>query len=312
MSLPPDYLRYDSRRAGLDHDWFGHQSVFTRPPIRWPNGAKIALWIVVPIEFFPLDGAQQPFRPVGGLDRPYPDLWGFSNRDYGLRVGLYRIMRVLDRLGLRATAAMNSDVARHYPRLVDEVLRRDWEIMASGVNMARLHHGGLAVDDERALISESVTTLRAASSRAVTGWHSPGHSQSLNTLALLPAQGISYVADWVNDDLPYLVRTPAGALHALPLSFDLSDRKILVQHDGTVEEYEAQVLAAFRHLLAESERHGGRQLSLSITPWITGYPHRIRALARALDTILKAGSVWPATGTQIVEAFKAQQQPARP
>jgi peptidoglycan/xylan/chitin deacetylase (PgdA/CDA1 family) len=310
MSVPPEHLHYAHRRAGLDHHWFEHRSVFTRPPVQWPSGAKIALWLVVPIEFFPLDGAQQPFRPVGGLDRPYPDLWGYANRDYGNRIGLYRIMRVLDRFGLRATAAMNSDIARHYPRLLDETQRRDWELMASGVNMARLHHGGVTEDAERALIAESVTTLRKASGQAIAGWHSPGHSQSMTTLALLAAQGLSYVADWVNDDLPYGVQTSAGALHALPLSFDLSDRKILVQHDGTVDEYEAQVLAAFRHLVAESDRYGGRLLALSITPWIIGYPHRIRTLERLLDTILKAGSVWAATGSQIVEAFKAQ-QPAR-
>jgi allantoinase len=306
MTIPPDHLQYARRRAGLDHDWYEHQTVFARRPIAWPGGAKIALWIVVPIEFFPLDGAQQPFRPIGGLDRPYPDFWGFANRDYGHRVGLYRIMRVLDRRKLRATAAMNSDVARHYPRLLDEVLRRDWEIMASGVNMSRLQHGALAPDAERALISESVTTLRRASGRSIVGWHSPGHSQSMNTLALLAAQGLSYVVDWVNDDLPYAVRTAAGALHALPLTYELSDRKILVQHDRTVEDYEAQVLAAFGHLLAESERYGGRLLSLSVTPWIVGYPHRIRAFERILDAILDTGSVWPATGAQIVEAFKAQ------
>ena len=306
MTIPPDDLRYTHRRAGLDHDWFEHQSLFARPPVQWPGGAKLALWITVPIEFYPLDAPAQPFRPVGGLDRPYPDVWGFSNRDYGNRIGLYRIMRVLDRFGLRATAAMNSEIAPRYPRVLEEVLRRDWEIMASGVDMGHLHHDGLTPDAEHALISESVATLRTAAARPIVGWHSPGHSQSMNTLALLPALGISYVADWINDDLPYAIRTPTGTLHALPLTHELSDRKILVQHDRTVEDYEAQVLAAFHHLVAESGRHGGRLLSLSVSPWIIGYPHRIRAFERILDAILKMASVWPATGVQIVEAFKMQ------
>jgi allantoinase len=306
MTIPPDHLHYARRRTGLDHEWFAHRSVFERPPLRWPGGAKLALWIAVPIEFFPLDAPAQPFRPIGGLDRAYPDVWGFSNRDYGNRVGLYRIMRTLDRFGIRATAAVNSDIAGRYPRLLEAVLRRDWEVMASGVNMGRLHHGGLTLDAERALISESVTTLRKAAGRPIVGWHSPGHSQSMNTLALLPVQGITYVADWINDDLPYAVHTPAGALHALPLTHELSDRKILVQHDRMVEDYETQVLGAAHQLAAESERYGGRLLSLSVSPWIIGYPHRIGALERTLDAILKAGSVWPATGAQIIEAFKAQ------
>lgn len=304
MSVPVDHLSYPRRRRGLDHDWFPHQSLFARSPVRWPGGAGLALWITVPLEFFPLDPPAQPFRPIGALDRPYPDMWGFSNRDYGNRIGLYRIMRVLDRFGLRATAAMNSDVARHYPRLLQEVLRRNWEIMASGVNMARLHHAGLTPEAERELIAESVGALRKASGQPILGWHSPGHAQSMNTLELLPARGITYVADWINDDLPYLVRTPAGPLHALPLTFELSDRKILVQHDRAVEEYETQVLDAFDRLLAEATQHGGRLLSLSVSPWVLGYPHRIRALERILGTIMSQGSVWPATGAEIVEAFR--------
>jgi peptidoglycan/xylan/chitin deacetylase (PgdA/CDA1 family) len=306
MSIDSDYLRYSRRGKGLDHDWFKHQLLFRRPSIQWPNGAKLALWIVVPIEFFPLNAPSQPFRPAGGLDRPYPDLWGFSNRDYGNRIGLFRIMRVLDRFGLRATAAINSEIARHYPRILEEVARRNWEIIASGVSMGHMHHGGLTRDEELALIAESVTTLRTAAAAPIQGWHSPGYSQSMNTLALLPSFGISYVADWINDDLPYAIHTPNGPLHALPLTYELSDRKILVQHDRTVKDYETQVLGAFRQQLAESAQHGGGLLSLSISPWIIGYPHRIGALERILHAMLESGSVWPATGAQIVQSFKSQ------
>jgi allantoinase len=297
------------RQRGLDHDWFEHRSLFSRVPMSWPGGRKIALCIFVPVEFFPLAPLPQPFRPLGGLDRPYPDFWGFANRDYGNRIGLYRIMRVLDRHAMRATAPINAQIARRYPRVIEEVSRRGWEIVASGLDMATLHHGGLAVEDERAQIGASLTMLRAAGEQAIRGWHSPACSQSMNTLQLLCEQGISYAADWINDDLPYEMRTPAGSLWALPLGYELSDRKILVQHDRTVEEYEAQVLAAFRQLLAESERHGGRLLTLSVSPWIIGYPHRIRAFERVIEAI--APMVWAATGTEIIDAFKQRGGHAR-
>jgi peptidoglycan/xylan/chitin deacetylase (PgdA/CDA1 family) len=303
MTLPAEYLRYPHRRRGLDHDWFEHRSLFSRSPVTWPGGRKIALCILIPIEFFPLAPPSQPFRPLGGLDRPYPDLWSFANRDYGNRVGLYRIMRVLDRYAMRATALVNAQIASCYPRVIEEVLRREWEIVASGLDMATLHHGALTLEDERAQIAASLTMLRAATERPIHGWHSPAFSQSMNTLRLLREQGISYVADWINDDLPYEVRTPAGSLCALPLGYELSDRKIFVQHDRTVEEYEAQVLAAFRQLLAESERHGGCLLTLSVSPWIIGYPHRIHAFERVIEAI--APSVWAATGAEIIEAFKS-------
>ena len=103
-------LTYPHRQRGLDHDWFPHEPTHRRAPVLWPDGKRIALWITVPVEFFPLDAPPQPFRPLGGLPLGYPDLWNFSNRDYGLRIGIFRIMRVLDAFNLRATAAVNSHV----------------------------------------------------------------------------------------------------------------------------------------------------------------------------------------------------------
>jgi allantoinase len=300
-------LNYPHRHHGLDHDWFLHEPTLKRAPMTWPEGKRIALWLTVPVEFFPLDAQSQPLRPLGGLDRGYPDFWSYSNRDYGARIGIYRIMRVLDGLGLRATAAVNAAVVARYPRVIDEILQRDWEIMASGIDMGKPHHGNLTVEDERDLIRSAREMLTKATEKPVLGWHSPGHSQSEQTLPLLIESGFEYVTDWANDDLPYLMKTAAGSLCAMPLTYEWSDRVLLVQHNLTVEDYEAQVLQAFHRLNDEAGQHrGGRILSLSVSPWILGYPHRIKALERVLARILEAGSVWHATGTEIVGAFKSQ------
>lgn len=300
-------LTYRHRRRGLDHDWFAHETNVRRAPIAWPGGKRVALWITVPVEFFPLDAQPQPFRPLGGLTLGYPDLWNYSSRDYGLRVGIYRIMRVLDGLGLRATAATNASVAERHPRVMDEIIRRNWEIMANGVDMGQLHYGKLAIEDERRLIVRASEILANAAGKPIAGWHSPGRSQSENTLRLLAETGFEYVTDWANDDLPYTVTTTAGQLCAMPLTYELSDRLLLVQHNLMVEDYEAAVLAAFHRLLAEAEQNrGGRILSLSISPWILGYPHRIATFERLLGRILATDGVWHANGTEIVTAFKSQ------
>lgn len=300
-------LTYPHRRPGLDHDWFPHAPTHQRAAVVWPGGKPIALWITVPIEFFPLDAPAQPFRPLGGLVLGHPDLWNYSNRDYGARVGIYRIMRVLDRLGLRATAAVNSAAVTLYPRLIDELAQRKWEFLANGVDMGHVHHGGLALQDERELIAQAQDALTQATGAPVKGWHSPGRSHSTNTLTLLAARQFEYVTDWANDDMPYMLTTEAGALCAMPLTYEWSDRLLLVQHNLTVEDYEAQVLQAFDRLRreAEQQRHG-RILSLSVTPWILGYPHRVGTLDRVLGRILESGSVWHATGMNIVTAFKSQ------
>ena len=300
-------LTYPHRHPGLDHEWFPHEPTHKRAPVTWPGGKLVALWITVPIEFFPLDSPAQQFRPLGGLPLGYPDLWNYSSRDYGARIGIYRIMKVLDGFGLRATAAVNSAVAGQYPRLIDELAQRKWEFLANGVDMGHVHHGGLALEDERELISEARETLVQATGAPVKGWHSPGRSQSQNTLTLLAECGFEYVTDWANDDMPYMVTTEAGALCAMPLTCEWSDRLLLVHHDLAVEDYEAQVIQAFQRLHQEAVQYGsGRILSLSVSPWVLGYPHRIGALGRILTRILELGSVWHATGMDILTAFRSQ------
>jgi peptidoglycan/xylan/chitin deacetylase (PgdA/CDA1 family) len=244
---------------------------------------------------------------LGALPLGYPDLWNASSRDYGLRIGIYRLMRTLDSFRLRATAALNASIAEMYPRLVDEIAQRQWEFAAYGVDMGHLHHGDLKPEAERDLILRARNAVSVASGGPVHGWYSPDRSQSQNTLALLAEQGFTYVTDWANDDMPYEVTTPSGALNTLPLTHEWSDRHLLVHHNLNVNEYVTQVWQAFTHLAEEAQRHqSGRILSLSITPWIMGYPHRIAALERLLARILDSGLTWNATGFEISKAFRKQ------
>jgi len=304
MPLPKEYLRYTQRHAGYDHDWFEFRRSSERPQLIWPGNKTLALWIVVPLEFFPLDAPAQPFRPIGGLDRLYPDYWSYSNRDYGNRIGIYRIMRVLDRLGLRASGAVNAELAKRNPALVKALVDSGWEIMAHGVDMGHLHHAGLERGQEVRQVADTASVLRDISTGPVVGWHSPGHSQSLDTMDILVQQGFTYVADWINDDMPYPVTTPSGPIQALPMSFELSDKKALVQHDRTLEEYEENVMSAFRCLGEEAQGGSGRILSLVVTPWIMGYPHRVRALQRILSAVAGSDQVWCATGAEILAAAR--------
>lgn len=272
----------------------------------------MALWITVPVEFFPLDASSQPVRALGALDRGYPDFWSYSNRDYGARLGIYRIMRVLDCFKLRASAIVNAMAATRYPRVIEEIVRRNWEIASGGMDMGRIHHGQLSLDDERALVHAASNTLRELTGRPVVGWHSPGHSESPNTLPLLAEAGFRYVMDWVNDDMPYVVTTHLGPLWAMPLTYEWSDRFLLVQHNLTVEDYERQVLQAYRRLRAEAaQQRTGRILSLSISPWVVGYPHRIAALERILGTILSGEPTWQVTGTEIVDFLESHNAQGR-
>lgn len=307
MSLPANYLDYPYRRPGMDHDWYAYSNLFERKPVQWPGGARIALWIVPILEFFPLDMAPKGFRPPGGLERPYPDYWNYTLRDYGNRVGFARIFRALERRKLRATVAMSSRLAERYPHIVQEANRLGFELAAHGIDMNHLHAGDLAPDQERAWLQQSLATLRKASGQKVEGWYSPAGSMTRNTIDLLPAEGVSYAADWINDDMPYPLSGKGGSLTAMPLGFEISDLQIFHFYKYKAKQYAEQVKDHFDLLYREAGKHGGRIVTLPLRPWLSGVPHRIQAVEDVLDHILGHGGVWNATGSEILAAWKQQQ-----
>ncbi len=307
MSLGDGYLRYSKRRYGMDHDRYQWSILQTRNPVTWPGGARVALWIVPALEFFPLDQPAKPFKAPGGMVTPYPDLRHYTLRDYGNRVGVFRVFEVLDGLGIKASVAVNSKVAERTPFLIHEIGRRGWEIIAHGVDMGRLHHGGMDEAEEAALIAESLATLRSMSGQPVTGWLSPAKSESANTIDLIAAEGIAYVCDWINDDMPFPIKTRSGDIHAMPHSHEIDDQTIMLHYQHSEAEFVQQVWDQFRVLYAEAGEQGGRIMAVTIHPWMSGQPHRIKALEGALAQIMAHDGVWSATGAEILAAFKAQQ-----
>jgi allantoinase len=308
MALPEDYLRYPHRSRGMDHDRYEWSILPRRPRIEWPGGARVALWVVPSLEWFPLDMPAVPFRPTGGMERAYPDYWNYTHRDYGNRVGVFRLMSVLDTFGLRATAAVNAAVCERYPAVIEAGRARGWEFIAHGLHMGRVHHAGLAREEEATIVRDAVATVRRVTGQPVRGWLSPGISESLHTLDLLAEQGIEYVCDWVNDDLPYPMRVAEGRLVSMPYSHEISDTTIIWQYHHTAAEFGEQIMDQFDLLYREAQQHGGRILSVSLHPWIIGQPHRIGALEKAFGHVMRRAGVWPATGSEILAAFTAQQR----
>ncbi len=307
MSLPESYLKYAKRGYGMDHDRYEWSMLPRRRPVTWPNGARIALWVVPALEFFPLNQPAKPFKAPGGMVTPYPDLRHYTLRDYGNRVGVFRVFKVLDELGIKATVAMNSKVAERYPSLVDEVNRRHWEIVANGVDMGRLHYGGMDEAAETAQIDEALDTLRRISGQKITGWLSPAKSESMNTLDMVAARGIDYVCDWINDDMPYPIETGNGTIFSMPHSHEIDDQTIMLHYQHSEEQFTQAIEDQFRVLYNESAERGGRILAITIHPWMSGQPHRIKALERGLAHVMSHDGVWSATGREILAAFKDQQ-----
>lgn len=304
--MPPEYLQYRMRRYGMDHDRYDWSMLPRRKPVEWPNGARIALWVIPALEWFPIDMKGKPFKPPGAMQTAYPDLRHYTLRDYGNRVGIWRMMKSFERFGVKVSAAMNAAVAARYPALLKACVDRGWEIVANGQDMDHLHYTGLPVEDEKKQIATTLDILRKASGQRVRGWLSPAKSQSTATLDLLAGAGIEYCCDWVNDDMPYAMRTSAGKLTAMPHPIDIDDYTILIQNHHSEDEFADQLCDHFDVLWEEAGRQGGRIMAISLHPWITGQPYRIGALEKALRHMTSRKGVWSATGSEILDRWKAQ------
>lgn len=284
----------------MDHARYEWSILERRKKIQWPGNARIALWITVALEWFPLDQKGQPFKPAGSLQTAYPDLRHYTLRDYGNRVGIFRVMQALEKHGIRATAAANAAVALRYPSLLQEIRRKRWEVMAHGLDMDHLHYEGMT--GEKDLIERSLKALGKP-----RGWLSPGKSESYQTPDLLAEAGIEYLCDWVNDDMPYEFKAGGRTLYAMPHSNDIDDATVLIGMHHDEDEFRLQVMDQFDALYEESARHGGRIMSLHLHPWAIGQPYRIGTLERTLGYLMRHPGVWPATGSEILDAWRKQQ-----
>jgi allantoinase len=307
MALDPSYLQYPMRRHGMDHDRYAWSMLTDRPRITWPNGKTLALWVNVSLQHFPLNPRGLPVKLPGSMSMPYPDLRHYTLRDYGNRVGIYRFLDAFAQHGIQPTFAINAHLAERAPALLDNVLATGAEVIGHSWHMDTPHAGGLALDEEAALISKSLQTLRAASGQAVRGWLSPGKLQSDNTPELLKQNGIDYVCDWVNDDMPYRFGTAHGDLWAMPLSTELEDRLVVMDNQHSEAAWAQQVMDACDYLLNEATEQGGRILSLSLHPWVLGQPHRIRHLEAALAYVMAQPGVWNTSAAEVLAVFVNQQ-----
>lgn len=298
--LEPAYLEYPARREGYDHDLYDWSNIHTRPRFIWPGGRRVAVWPCILAEFFPLTPSDTPFRAPGHMQTAFPDYRHYTARDYGNRVGIFRLLDAFERRGLRASVAMNVAVAERYPALLEAVRAGGHEIVAHATDMNGAIDSSLVAQAETAIIAETRRRWDALG-EAPSGWHGIARSQSMRTADLLRDHGFPWMADWPNDDLPYRWRN--GVVN-LPLNHELSDRQILLTQAHSADSYGEQIADAFDCLAAEAESQAtARLLPLSLTPYIIGLPYRIAAFEALLDRLAASPSAWVAPGGEIVGAW---------
>jgi allantoinase len=289
----------ESRKNGP----FRYSPINRRPKLSWPGGAQVALWVVPNIEIFYLD-EPLPSDTADRTVRALPMVREWSQRAYGNRVGIFRIMEVLAKHGIRATAALNSDVCEIHPEIIEDAVRLQWEFMGHGrTNSQYLTDAG--VGDERKAISDCLDTIAKATGKRPTGWLGPGLQESWDTLSHLVAERCDYVADWVADDQPFNMEVAGGSIVSIPYSYNANDGPVIRHAKQSPLEFERILRDTFDVLYSEGAQ-SGRVMAVCVHPFVMGQAHRIAALDRALAYITGHDKVWKATGSEIVSCFRKQ------
>jgi len=282
------------------HGRFEYSPLIDRPVLRWPNGARVALWVIPNIEHFlfnlPSTAMTRELHPLN------PDTRTYSWRDYGVRVGIWRLMEIMERFGVKGTVALNADVCHEYPRIIAEGKKLGWEWMGHGItNSVLLNAQG--EKEERAIIEHVVKTITSSVGKAPRGWLGPALSETVNTLDILAANGIEYVGDWVNDEQPYPMQVKRGQMFSMPYSQELNDIPALLGLHQSPERFGQMICDQF-DVLYEDGAKTGRVMSICLHPFIIGHPHRSKYFAKALAHITSRQEVWLATGSEILDWYK--------
>lgn len=281
-----------------DNTRYDYSPIIRRPPLRWPHDARVAVWVAVNIEHFKMDMPGTPLHPFPGI---IPDVFNYAWRDYGPRVGIWRMMKLFDRLGIRASVTLNSDVCAHNPIIIEEGVKRNWEYLGHGITNSQFL-AGMSEDQERQVIRTVYKTIADATGKPPQGWLGPALAETYNTPDLLAEEGFTYVCDWNNDDQPYPMTVRKGRLLSVPYAVEINDIPAFLGFGYTPDMFRQAICDQFDQLYADGAETG-RVMCVALHPFIIGQPWRLKYLEQALQHILRHKEIWLTTGGEIADWY---------
>jgi allantoinase len=289
------------KRRLLPTDRFAYSAIAERAPLKLPDGARMAVWIVVNIEEWDFN---EPMPrtvltpPAGGS--PIPDVPNWAWHEYGNRVGFWRFVELFDEFAIPAVLAINGSAIAAYPPIVSAAVQRKWEFMGHGFTQRNMQK----VKNEREDIRTVRDAIIKASGTPPRGWLGPGLTETWETPDLLVEEGYDYVADWVLDDQPVWLKTRTKPILNLPYTQECNDVAMMLIQHHSASEYRDRALDQFEQIYADSAR-SARIMALSIHPYIMGVPHRLKYLRRIFEVIRNKSDVKFWTGGEIADWYRA-------
>jgi peptidoglycan/xylan/chitin deacetylase (PgdA/CDA1 family) len=280
------------------HERFAYSAITRRPALRWPNDARLAVYIGFNVEHFAFG---QGLGATLGPATPPPDVLNYSWREYGNRVGVWRCLELFDALSLPTGALVNTALYDHCPEVIGAFAARGDELIGHGHSNAE-RQGVLPEDEERVLIVHCRERMQQAHGVAPLGWLSPWISESLATPDLLKEAGFRYTLNWCHDDQPMLMDTRSGPLWAVPYPQELNDIPMIMGRQMDAKDFAQMIIDQFDEMLEQSQRQS-LVMGIALHPYIVGQPYRLRHLRRALSHIAShRDEIWITTPGAIVDA----------
>ena len=286
-----------------------------RKPLKWPNGAQVALILTFNLETWDLTkDTDKPYYAGGPAILPdvlpgnTPDFPNFTWREYGQRVGLWRLIDLFDELGVKASCTTNAVTFERRKAMTDAVLERGWELLTHNWEQGELlTNFAHEPDKERDIILRSLAQFEKYTGRKSKGWLSSSLRGTMQTADILAEQGCIFYCDIMNDDQPYLLRTPHGPIVSVPYSNEINDFTFITRKNYTTDEYRDALIEELDVLYAEGATTG-RIMNLGLHPHVSGRAHRVRALREFIEHAKSLPNVWWATREEIAEWYLANHE----
>ena len=276
--------------------------IHARPKLQLPGDARVAVWTIVNVENWSPEGAMPRTVIPPPMGQPMlPDVTNWAWHEYGMRVGFWRILEALNARKLKATYAVNGSCIEIYRQACEAAMAAGWDFMGHGYVQKPMHK----VDDQKSAIDATIKAIKDFTGKPPRGWESPGLTETDETLDLLAEAGIEYVADWCLDDQPVPLKTRAGDIISVPYSLEINDVAISAVAQHSSDEIFKRGRDQFDRLYQEGANIP-RVMAISVHPYLTGVPHRIKYLEMLYDHILGHKDVVMWTGAEIVDWYKAQ------
>ena len=278
---------------------YDYSPIVRRPKLEWPNGCRVAFWVGLNIEYYEVDKPSTSIHP--GTAQLIPDPLNYGWRDYSPRVGVWRMMKLLDKYGIRASVLLNSDVCTFYPEIIEEGNKRNWAWLAHGKNNSILE-ANMSIKKERAFLTDIVRTVKKGTGKQPKGWLGPALTETFNTPDLLAELGLTYTCDWCSDDQPYPIHVKKGKMISVPYSIEINDIPLILGQGKSGPDFYQLVVDQF-DVLYEEGAETGRVMAVAVHPFLINQPFRHKYLDKALDYISQRDKVWLTTSDEIADWY---------